>query len=291
MRYAICDIQYSTFDINQPQADSPCPLPLATLTLSFMKILFAGTGTSSGVPMIACDCDVCCSDDPLNRRMRASVYLEVEGQCIVIDTPPDFREQCLTHNLRHVDAVVFTHAHADHILGFDDIRRFNTVQKSRIPAYAASGPMEDLHRIFDYIIGNEEIGVYRPKIDFCEVSCEFRIGDVVVTEFGVKHGPKPTSGFLFEGDGVRFGYVPDCLEMGDDVVELLKGVDVMVLDALRYNPHPTHLTVDNSVKLLERIGAKQSYLTHLGHDLEHKTLAQALPDGIQPAYDGLCVSI
>lgn len=256
-----------------------------------MKVLFTGTGTSSGVPMIACDCVVCRSDDPLNKRMRASICLETADQRVIIDTPPDFREQCLKHDIRHVDAVVFTHAHADHILGFDDIRRFNTVQKSRIPAYATAGTMRDLHKVFDYIVTNTEVGVYRPMIDFCEISGKFMIGALSVTEFAVVHGPKPTSGYLFEANGKSFGYVPDCLEMGDDVVDLLKGVDVMVLDALRYKPHPTHLTVEDSVALLRRIGAKQSYLTHLGHDIDHRSLEKSLPEGILPAYDGLRLQI
>lgn len=223
--------------------------------------------------------------------MRASVHVMAAGKHIVVDTPPDFREQCLHHNIRHLDAVVFTHAHADHILGFDDVRRFNIVQKNRIPAYASSGTMPDLHRIFDYIITNKEVGVYRPKIDFCEISGEFTIGEIVVTQFAVDHGPKPTSGYRFDAEGKSFGYVPDCLAMGDEVVNLLTGIDVMVLDALRYKRHPTHLSVDESVKLLERIGAKRSILTHLGHDLDHDKLSAYLPDGMLPAYDGMELEI
>lgn len=151
--------------------------------------------------------------------------------------------------------------------------------------------MDDLRRIFDYIITNKEVGVYRPKIDFVEISGKFNIGDISVTEFAVEHGPKPTSGFLFKANGVSLGYVPDCLQMNDDIVELLQGVDVMVLDALRYKPHPTHMMVDDSVKFLERIGAKQSYLTHLGHDIGHNGLVEYLSDGIEPAYDGLTLNI
>lgn len=241
--------------------------------------------------MICCDCLVCRSKDQRNKRLRASVYLEAGGRKIVIDTAPDFREQCLRYNIARVDAVLFTHAHADHVFGFDEIRRFNTVQDCSIPAYSSPETMEDLKRIFDYVLTNKEVGVYRPRVDFHEIVRFFRIGDLVVTHFYVHHGPKSTSGYLFEEGSKRFAYVPDCLTMDDDVVDLLHGVDVMVLDALRHKPHPTHMTVGDSVKLLGRIGAKQSYLTHIGHDLDFVETEKILPANVHLSYDGQFIDV
>lgn len=256
-----------------------------------MKVLFTGTGTSSGVPMICCDCPVCTSSDARNKRLRASVYIEAGGQCILVDTPPDFREQCLRYRIKWIDAVLFTHSHADHVFGFDEIRRFNTLQDCVIPVYASAATMKDLLRIFDYVVDNREEGVYRPKVDFREIKGKFKIGSIEIEEFKVKHGNKQTSGFLFKGDGRRFAYVPDCLDVDDDVIKKLEGIDVMVLDALRYHSHPTHLTVEDSVEILKRIGARQSYLTHMGHSIDYAELEKTLPENILPAYDGLKVNI
>lgn len=252
-----------------------------------MKAVLLGTGTSVGIPVIGCDCAVCQSTDPHNKRRRASLYLQAAGLHIIVDTPPDFREQALQFRIPRVDAVIFTHSHADHIFGFDDIRRFNTMQDAIIPAYADSETMADLRRVFNYIRLEKAVGVYRPRIDFKEIGGVFNIGGLKIDPFRVRHDHKPTMGFLFESEGRTLAYVPDCLEMSDEVVDKLKGVDVMILDALRHASHTTHLTVEKSVGLLQRIGAEKSFITHMCHDLDHDATQKILPPGINVSYDGL----
>ncbi len=255
-----------------------------------MEVTFLGTGTSVGVPMIGCHCAVCSSKDPRNTRRRTSLYVRTDETAFVIDTPPDFRQQALDFGVERVDAVVFTHAHADHIFGFDDIRRFNTLQRRVIPAYADAETLADVQRVFNYI-GNKPSaeGLYRPLVEFIEVSGPFSIGRVRLTPLDVRHGRKMT-GYLIEQDGFRLGYVPDCHEMPAATVKALQGVDLMILDALRYRPHPSHICVDESLALLERIGARASYLIHVCHDVDHAELAARLPAGVQVSYDGLKVA-
>lgn len=254
-----------------------------------MNLTFLGTGTSLGVPMIGCTCAVCLSADPRNRRRRSSVYVAAGATRLVIDTSPDFREQALTSGMRQVDAVLFTHAHADHILGLDDIRRFNTLQSAVIPVYAVPETMAEVRRIFSYIGRPVQPGLYRPQVDFRTVEAPFRVGEVDVTPLPVDHGAEQTIGYLLAWRGHRIGYVPDCHRMPEATIRALEGVQVMVLDALRYRPHATHLCVAESVELLRTIGASQSYLIHLCHDLEHARLESELPPGIRVAYDGLVV--
>jgi phosphoribosyl 1,2-cyclic phosphate phosphodiesterase len=255
------------------------------------KATFLGTGTSSGIPIIGCDCAVCTSADPRDRRRRTSLYVEAGGVHLLVDTPPDFREQALAYRLPRVDAVFFTHSHADHIFGFDDIRRYNTMQRQVIPAYAGEGTMQDLRRVFDYISTERLPGFYRPQIDFRQMEGPVRIGEVMVEALPVIHGPRPTCGFLFSCGAVRFAYVPDCKSMPDATLEHIRGVDVMVLDALRHRQHATHMTLAESLASLERIGAARAYLIHMCHDLAHAELEAALPGGVHVAYDGLVVSL
>jgi len=253
-----------------------------------MKILFLGTGTSVGIPVIGCDCPVCRSDNPKNRRLRASLYVEAAGSHILVDTSPDFRQQALQYGLRRIDAVLFTHGHADHIFGFDDIRRFNTIQGTVMPVYGTPETVADLRRIFDYVQDESAPkGTYRPRAEFHEIKGPLSIGSVRVTALPVEHGPKRTVGYLLEAEGRRMGYFPDCLVMDDAVVRQLKGVDVMILDALRHRPHATHLTVEDSVILLERIKAGRSCLVHMCHDLDHEQLQKMLPAGMEVSYDGM----
>ena len=256
-----------------------------------MKLLFLGTGTSLGVPMIGCECPVCLSSDPRNKRRRSSVYISAGETRLAIDTSPDFREQALTYGLRRVDAVLFTHAHADHILGLDDIRRFNTLQEAVIPVYGVSETMEEVRRIFAYIGRPHQPGLYRPLLDFRTVEGPFQAGEVEVVPLDVEHGTERTVGFLLTWHGRRIGYFPDCHHMPEKTLQALRGVDLMVLDTLRYRPHPTHLSVSESVDLLRRIGAPHSYLMHLCHDLDHARLETELPAGIAVAFDGLVVRV
>ncbi|MEI6807214.1 MAG: MBL fold metallo-hydrolase [bacterium] len=260
---------------------------LPSVPVPGVKVVFLGTGTSVGIPAIGCTCPVCLSDDPRNKRLRTSLYLQAGGTSVVVDTAPDFRMQAITHKIPRVDALVFTHSHADHILGFDDIRRYNTMQDGRIPAYGSADTIADMNRIFDYIHHEHAPGVYRPRVDFHEVSGPFQIGAIQVEPFQVVHAPKMTYGYRFEAAGRSLGYFPDCHEMAPATVQRLQGLDVMVLDALRHKPHSTHLTLAESIKTLEKIGARKSFIIHMCHDLDHEQTQKALPESMFVSYDGL----
>lgn len=252
-----------------------------------MKVTVLGTGTSVGVPAIGCDCPVCTSTNPRNRRRRCSLYIEAGGVHVVVDTPPDFREQALEYRIPRVDAVLFTHSHADHVFGFDDIRRFNTIQDAIIPAYGSHETIADLKRVFKYVQQERIPGMYRPRVDFRAVSDPFEIGALRIEPLQVDHGPHHTYGYLFACHERSLGYVPDCSGMEDDVVARFKGVQVMILDALRHRPHASHLTLENSLKLLQRIGAGRSYITHMTHEMEHEETQRDMPEWADVSYDGL----
>jgi len=254
-----------------------------------MKLLFLGTGTSVGIPMIGCHCPVCSSPDPRNVRRRSSLYVTTDEVAFVIDTPPDFRQQMLDFHIERCDAVLFTHAHADHIFGFDDIRRFNTIHKRILPAYAEAETLTDIRRIFNYIDNKpSHLGLYRALIDFHEVNGPFQIRDVKIVPVPVEHGPAMT-GYVLEHHGKRVGYVPDCHRLSPEAIAILKGVDIMILDCLRYRAHPAHLCVEESLVYLDQIQPKQAFLTHLCHDIDHATLEATLPPHIRVSYDGLVV--
>lgn len=253
-----------------------------------MKIVFLGTGTSVGIPVIGCHCAVCRSPDPRNKRRRSSLYVEAGGTHIVIDTSLDFRDQALTFKVPRVDAVLVTHSHADHIFGLDDIRRYNTLQNSMIPVYASTATVADLQRIFTYIrADNPEPGVFRPMLEFREITGAFEVGAVRVEALPVLHGRSLTYGYRLESGGRTVGYVPDCKEMSEETLLRLREVDVMILDGLRHRPHPTHLNIEAAVAMLKRIGARHSYLTHMCHDLEHEQTQESLPAGIFVSSDGM----
>jgi phosphoribosyl 1,2-cyclic phosphate phosphodiesterase len=187
-----------------------------------------------------------------------------------------------------VDALLVTHAHADHVLGMDDIRRYNTIQKSAIPVYSSPETAVELRRIFGYVFRRDlPPGTYRPDLRFMEVEGPFQAGEVRITPLPVEHADAGTLGFRLEAEGRTLGYVPDCKRMADEVVARLAGVDVMILDALRHRPHSTHLTVADSVALLQRIRAKRSFLIHMCHDLDHDATQRGLPAGIEVSWDGL----
>lgn len=262
------------------------------------KLLFLGTGTSAGVPMVGCDCKVCKSADPHNRRLRSSVYISAGDYKILIDTSPDFREQAIRHEIRKIDALLVTHAHVDHLFGLDDVRRINTVMGDvPIPLYAASETLEDVKRIFNYIFRTPDVGTYRPKIDLISADAPFTLHDgrVAVIPFPVMHGAAATRGFRIEYNGRSLVYMPDCHVLPAESRVLIGNTDVLILDTLRYKPHVTHLTLDESLEIISDVKPKRAFLTHLCHDFDHNVLVKELLDrgyaNAVPAYDGLEIEI
>jgi len=256
-----------------------------------MKITFLGTGTSIGVPAIGCDCAVCVSTDPFNKRRRASLYVEAAGLQIIIDTPPDFREQMLAFKVKRLDAVLYTHAHVDHILGFDDIRRFNQVQKEIIPVYGSAATLENISRIFPYIHQPEKSGLSYPRVCLNAVEAPFKIGGLAVIPVPVRHAGIPTYGYRIEAEAQVIAYIPDCQELDENAIARLQNLDLIILDTLRRRPHPTHFNLSKSVAVLQKLRTPQSYLTHICHELDHRQTNAELPPGIRLAHDGLVVNL
>jgi phosphoribosyl 1,2-cyclic phosphate phosphodiesterase len=252
-----------------------------------MKAIFLGTATSVGIPAIGCRCRVCTSTHPRNKRRRASLYVQSGGFSIVIDTPPDFREQALQYAVPRVDALLITHAHADHVFGFDDIRRYNTLQGGVIPVYASHATVDEMNRIFAYVHKESPSDTYRPQVEFRVVDAPFDAGPFRIEPLPVRHGSAETLGFRLEAEGRTLGYVPDCNGMDAKVIARLRHVDVMILDGLRHRPHSTHFCLSESIPVLQSIGAKQSFLTHMCHDIDHDETQRTLPPAIDLAYDGL----
>lgn len=252
-----------------------------------MRVTFLGTGTSQGVPIIGCDCPVCTSPLAVNKRMRPSVWLEIAGHHIVIDTAPEFRLQVLQYGLRRLDALLFTHAHADHVFGFDDIRRFCQMQKMAIPTYATADTLRTLHELFGYAFHFAPDNWAIPRAEAHTINGPFRLFGRRVEPLLVYHGMNPITGFRLG----QFAYITDCSWIPPETEAALQHMDVLVLDALRYRPHPTHFSVDQAVDMIKRLKPQRAYLTHLCHEVEHTTLAQSLPPGIEPAYDGLVCEV
>lgn len=255
-----------------------------------MKITFLGTGTSHGVPMIGCDCAVCRSDNPKNKRRRCSLYVQAGGKYLLFDTPPDLRDQVLTFGVERVDAVFITHPHADHIFGFDDIRRFSDMQEAHIPVYSSPETIAALRVKFDYVDKPSHSFGGVPRVVFTEMTAPVDVGGAKVTPVPVMHGEEPVYGFMVEADGKRLAYIPDCSGIPEKSFELLQDLDVMILDGLRPGRHATHFSIEECVEHLQRIGSRRSFLTHLTHHSDHDALQAVLPAGIEVPWDGLTVS-
>lgn len=235
--------------------------------------------------MIGCTCDTCRSSDPRDQRLRPSVHLSIEnGPSVLVDTSTDLRQQALINGLTRVDAILFTHSHADHIMGLDEVRRFNVLARGAIPAYADRRTIDDLRRTFHYIFERpEERGGGIPQIDLRPIDGLFTLGSIDVQPVPLLHGARSILGFRFGS----FAYLTDCNAIPDASMAMLGGLDVLVLDALRRKAHPTHFTLDEAVAMAARIGARQTYFTHMCHDLPHAETCAALPPGVTLSYDGL----
>ncbi len=254
-----------------------------------MRVTFLGTGTSHGVPMIGCGCATCTSSDPRDRRLRPSILIETrEGTPVLIDTATDLRAQALALNITRVAAILFTHSHADHILGLDDVRRFNALQGGAIPCWADARSADDIRRAFWYIFDPAAPrGGGIPEIDLHVVDGPVRIGGASFVPVPIRHGERAILGWRLD----RFAYLTDCNGIPDDSWPLLDGVEAVVVGALRDRPHPTHFTLDQAVDAARRIGARHAWFTHMAHDLPHAATCARLPGGMALAYDGLVVEV
>lgn len=254
------------------------------------RVTFLGTGTSHGVPMIGCACAVCRSDDPRDARLRPSIHVEVPGYAsILVDTTPDLRQQALAHRLTRVDAILFTHGHADHVLGLDEVRRFNAVQQgAAIPCYASGETWDGLRRTFYYIFdGVVRKGGGIPRLTVHEITGPLAVAGVRVVPVPLWHGRMPVLGFRFGS----FAYLTDCNRIADRAWALVAGVETLVVDALRDRPHSTHFSVAEALDVIARIGPRRAYLTHMCHDLGHAATSARLPRGVELAYDGLVLDV
>ncbi|MBN2493408.1 MAG: MBL fold metallo-hydrolase [Deltaproteobacteria bacterium] len=253
-----------------------------------MRVTILGSGTSSGVPVVGCNCDVCRSDDPRDDRMRASAWLELDnGRALLIDTSTDLRQQCLRFGVRRVDAVLFTHAHADHLHGIDELRLFNLWQQAEIPCYAEPGAAERIRLYLGYIFDPGPAKSFRPGLALHEVQGCFEAAGARVQPVPLMHGDQPVFGYRIGG----FAYLTDVSEIPDLSWSLLGGLDLLVLDALRQDPHPTHFSLDEALVAAARIGAGRTVLTHISHRMRHAEINKALPDGVDLAYDGMRLEV
>lgn len=254
-----------------------------------MKVTVLGSGTSSGIPVIGCPCNVCNSTNPKNTRLRSSCWFQVDGKSIIVDTGPDFRQQALTHKIGRVDAVLYTHTHADHVHGIDDLRIYNAYQKSSIPAYGNQPTLDYLQATFGYIFN--PVTPYPslvPKLEPRLAEGLFDCAGVKVQAVPCKHGEK------YQTLNYRIGnvaWLTDTSGIPDSSVELLKGLEFLFVDGLRLAPHPTHFNLEASLQAAEVIGARKTYLIHLAHDYNHDDFNRTLPDNVELAYDGLTVEV
>lgn len=254
-----------------------------------MKITLLGTGTSTGVPMIGCQCRVCLSADPRDKRLRVSALLQTDTSTVLIDTSADFRQQMLTHGVRRIDGIFYTHFHYDHISGFDDLRAFQFLHRKSPKCYANAETVEYIKRMFAYAFGGaKQSGGGLPEVDL-EIIDEntISIGDIEMTPIHIEHGVLNILGYR----AGKFAYLTDCNVVPESSLEQLRGLEVLVLDGLRYSKHPTHLTIDEAVETAKRISARMTYLTHMNHDVMHAEAEARLPENVRLGYDNLTFTI
>ena len=256
-----------------------------------MRVTILGSGTSHGVPVVGCECDVCRSKDPKDTRTRSSILVEHEGAVILVDTSTDFRFQALREGIRRIDAVLMTHAHADHLLGLDDTRSLSRARP--LPLYGSPDTLREIRKRFDYAFKQTQVGGGKPNIDLRALGHEPRaVAGIDVVPVPIKHGDLDIYGFRFG----KFAYITDCSRIPDESVSLLSGVETLVIGALRYRPHATHFTIEEAIAASDVIGASRVWFTHICHDVCHKSLVEELSrrrigPTIQPGYDGLVITV
>ena len=266
------------------------------------ELIFLGTGTSAGVPMIGCGCEVCASDDPRDQRTRPSVLVRYSDQTpdqpprqFLIDTSPDMRQQALTQSLNRIDGVLYTHAHADHIFGLDDLRRFNAVMKTAIDIHAEPMVLASLRNMFPYVFAPENNinKSFVPTLIAHELKPDapLELFGATWTPIRLMHGRLPILGFRIDFAGNSIAYCTDVSTIPPETYPHLEDLDVLVIDGLRFRHHPTHLTIDQALEQIERIKPKQAYLTHISHSIKHADVQPTLPEHVFLSYDGLVVDV
>jgi phosphoribosyl 1,2-cyclic phosphate phosphodiesterase len=253
-----------------------------------MKVTVLGTGTSQGVPVIACDCLVCRSTDPRDNRLRCSILVEEGGTRLLVDAGPDFRQQMLRHHVTDLDAVLLTHEHADHIFGLDDIRSFNWIRKAPMVVWCEKRVADNLKTIFNYAFSEIKYPG-TPQMNLIHVDgAPFRVLDIDVIPIRLYHHKLPVFGFRFG----KFAYLTDFNRIEQDELAKLAGIEILIICALRKRSHISHLNLDEALKLVEQIAPKKTFLTHMSHEMGlHAELMKELPIGVEPAYDGLVIDI
>lgn len=258
-----------------------------------LRATLLGTGTSTGIPIPGCDCEVCRSSDPRDKRLRCACYIRTGDLGLLIDTGPDLRQQCLTYDIRRLDAVLYTHEHFDHVAGLDDLRPFLIWNRTPLPCYASKHTCSELRRRYDYIfVDGSYPGV--PRLDLREAEGAFEAtsryengGSVRVEMVPAFHGDLPITGYRIGA----FAYMTDVSALPEVAFEMLEGLEVLVLSALRRTPHPTHFSFEEAVDAARRIGAQNTYFIHMTHSVLHARDEPALPDGIGLGYDGMVLEV
>jgi phosphoribosyl 1,2-cyclic phosphate phosphodiesterase len=254
-----------------------------------MKITVLGSGTSAGVPFILCPCKVCQSTNPRNKRLRASIWIQIRGKSLLVDTSTDLRQQALRENIDRIDAVLYTHPHADHIHGIDELRSFNYIQKSMIPVYGNAWTCEDLARKFDYIFQPKESkGGGIPQLSLHPFDPEnpaFSAVGVDVIPLPLEHGDQQSVGFRVDS----MAYVTDCSLIPPVSLQRMQNLEVLILDCVRLAPHHTHFSLKQALETVEKLKPRRTFLTHLGHELDYEKESTLLPQGVHFAYDGLVI--
>jgi phosphoribosyl 1,2-cyclic phosphate phosphodiesterase len=249
-------------------------------------LTFLGTGTSMGVPTLGCDCAVCTSTDPHNRRTRPSIRLAYDNHIVLIDTGPDFHAQALREGIRRVDAVLYTHGHADHVMGFDDLRPLSFRNKSNLPVYADEATADNIERIFEYTFRKEDRYPTSARVQIHRINpapgAGIELFGACFRRVPVTHGPQEITGYRFGSAA----YLTDMSDIPDVSVPLLQDLDVLIVDALRNDPHPSHSHLEKSVAIVEQLKPKRALFTHMSHDLDHDATNAVLPPHIRLAYDG-----